>query len=284
MNRPAIACTLGLLALAAMPASAQSTERIESFGVDGDAVPAVVRSFLSDDFFVQPVTEGLASGLNYVASVPVPRMRDGVIELEVTNTASRVNDIVLSASRGAGADTRNFIVHLEPGTSARIDARAVAKADRLYFVSMQSFTAEISVGGSVESLTVFPPAAGFLSSLPDTKGGFGTCGSASRTISICSGGGCVTAKARRFVLPQFPGEPQEAQASIQYPIGTSFHCSNGSSVLDASSCTAGGYATRRCSGSSAKHYWSGLDDTILYCGSSSAFCTSGCSGSWSVSC
>ncbi len=296
------------LLIAVPSAAAQEVQPIAHYGESGAGVGAFVRDLLPEGFFSKSITKDIAGGENYVAALDLsPSSPDlvgasrsfslqGTI-LFLENTNDDVSDVVISVEYDNGKRVLNYLVHLEAGQRQGVDLSALDPGPSLHAVSMLPFAAALSFDDAKPReepavLDVGPliRRAGGLdrtaAATPVTKWG-STCGPLQKDIKICTAGttNCVMARANRDYYPHhIRPEQYRAVAFISYPIGTAFHCPINDSVFSMSTCSAGSYKTKRCDGSLPRHIWNGLDDTFNSCAPSTASCTSGCTGSFDITC
>lgn len=296
-----------LFLLTAPMAWAQDVRPIADFGASGAGVPAFVRDLLPDGFFGKSLTKDIAGGDNHVAALDLsPSSPDLVgmrrafsmdgLTLVVENTNDDVSTVVISAEYGGGARVVNHVIRLEAGGRQEVDLSALAAGPSLHLVSMLPFSAAVSFDsnqdGGLTTLDVGPllrraigPTHGE-GEAPAVKWGT-PCGPLQKDIKICAAGttNCVMARANRDYYPHHI-RPQQfrAVAFVSYPIGTAFHCPINDTPFSMTACSAGSYKTKRCDGTPYRHIWNGLDNTFNTCTASTATCTSGCVGSFDVTC
>lgn len=274
--------------------------RLEHFGEDGEGVPEHVRGFLPADFFTGSMTEVLASRLNYTAFLQLPKtlpvMPDGTadvtaveipvrqvsLELHLTNQAEQRNDIVVSAQARNGQIVRNFLVPLASLESVRLNADALTKLDSIYFISLSPFGVEID--GAADDLTlkaeleVMPPRREPASDVIELKTNY--CVDKQRPIEICVTGtnDCVGAWAKRYDTHwTWPNGWPLYYLNVDYPLaGNSFHRGTGGGLADWNTiCLTQDMWTYR-PGTTKRHVWDDIDQTIFHCQSSTAECYQGC--------
>lgn len=311
MNRTKKLALLGaaFLLVTANGAWAQEAQPIAHFGESGDGVPSYVRSLLPEGFFSKSITKDIAGGDNYVAALDLSRSNPDLFGsahpfslaqtvLFVENVNKGVADVVISVEYGNGKRVANHVIHLAAGERQAIDLSGLEPGPSVHLVSMLPFSARVSFEGGgahakASSQDIGPlirRATGINNvapGAPDFAKWGSTCGPLQKDIKICNAGtsDCVMARANRDYYPHHIRPEQfRAVAFISYPIGTAFHCPINDHVFSMTACSAGSYKTKRCDGTPYRHIWNGLDNTFNSCAASTASCTSGCVGSWDVTC
>lgn len=297
-----------LLMLAALPTQADdSLVSIHEFGADGVRVPEVARQFLDAGFFSRDQSTAFENGRNYTASFALPgaaayksadlgrglvHRREAVagLRLYLTNLAAAPNDITVSAVREGSSVARNALVRVEPGETVGLDAAELAAFEAVRLLSIQDFAASAILdlpGGKARELRldtlapVTPPVR------PDGSGFEKTinyCTSVSNyviEVTADSSGSGVLACAQRTST-----STTHYEYAIDYPTcGDPFHCkTSGGSVFVNPACKMSTNTTRRCSDSSIEHNWQNLDEVLFSCGTGTAQCTQGCTGSFTITC
>ncbi len=310
MKRTMKLVLLGVALLLAATSSvwAQETQPIAHYGEAGDGVPDYVRNLLPEGFFTKNLTKDIVGGENYVGALDLspsnPDLFGASHPFSLANTfvfLENVNDdvadVVISAEYGNGKRVENYLVHLAGGERRSIDLSGLEPGPSLHLVSMLPFSASVSFeGGDVRAKATrqdigptLRRAIGVNDAAGDSSGlskSSSACGPLQKDVKICNAGttDCVMARANRDYYPHLFRPQYRAIAFISYPIGTAFHCPINDHIFSVSTCSAGSYKTKRCDGTPYRHIWNGLDNTFNSCTPSTANCTSGCVGSWDVTC
>ena len=289
-------------ALVAQERGEEARETLASFG-KSSAYAQSIGSLFEDDFFATNMMGAVANRENYTASYAIPRQVpvgqfeagaaedhrvayrgvDPVVHLDLTNDAERANQIIVSLVDSRTGRTRNHLVPLEVGASARIAAADLSGFDTLYLLAIQAFSAQVDALSERRSfdrqtLEVMVPRVDPQADKLPGKGTSMYCADVERAVDICVTGtsDCVTAWAKRaFVLAS--GSIQFYDLNVEFPKGTAFHVANGTGASSSNpACKMVRYFTRRTDNSKF-HQWDGTDDMFFGCSSSTATCTSGCS-------
>ncbi|MCG8456457.1 MAG: hypothetical protein MI919_09255 [Holophagales bacterium] len=309
-GRSAAAClALSALALAApAPGAAASGEVLDlaRFGKAGDLMPAVAEGLVDRSFYTQDMTAAAASREYYTAvySVPSgferpqrPAKRAGelyagvervpaespALGLALGNPGDEIVDVTVSFRSAEGV--HNHLVRIAAGDSVGIRLTESADPETVVLLAFSPFEAsiELAAGGldRSEALDVMPPAFDRVAASPGRgEKAIDYCRSIGSWLRVTdSAGGYVIAYGNRFQLPGGIGYYHE----IEYPAGTLFHRASGAYRSGSDpACKWHTHLTTRTD-FSKQHRWIGMDDLVLACvGPATATCTSGCTGTFTV--